>query len=785
MARRGLLRAALLGLLVAVLAVAVGRVELFRAFELKTVDLRFRLRGAHPVRTPLAAVFIGEDSIAAFGRWPWGWDKHALLVEALRKAGARLVLFDILFAEAPSRIDELVFAAAARKAGNVHLISSFGRTTPPQEGSAERLVRGSFLVEPLPALRSVARVGHANPVRDPDGGTRRLPVAVLSDGAPYPSAALGAALDLLGAGRDAIRVLPEGGIELRPPSGPPLRVPVDAEGLTPVDFAGGLESFPVRLSYRQILEADAHPGKGAVDLTVLKDRVVIVGVTFAGNADLQPTPFSTAYPMFLIQATMIDNILRGQFPRRTPGWFEFAACLVLGVTLGLFTFGMRPVASVALTALAGGGYAAGAVVAFARGGWLVPLVAPLMATLAAYVLVTTVQKIEARAERQRALERLKYLGHLVESAVEAIFSIDPGGRVASWNGGAAALLGFGAAEVLGRPWTFLLTPEAAAPVEAALATLAGGGEPKSFEVPLAARDGRAVPVEIGFSSIRDSAGAVVGTSAIALDLTEKKRMLDVLIQSEKLAEIGRMGSGIVHEIKNPLTSIMMMSDIIAATGELPQKTRRYAEIIQKESQRILRLSQNILSFARPQKPQMQATDVGAVLEDTLGLVDYELRKAKVHAELRRDPSAPPVWGDGEKLKQVFLNLLVNGVHAMPQGGRLELATFGPGAAPPDAGEPPEWSRATVGDAPAGPCVVVRIADSGSGIPPAILPRIFEPFFSTKGEGKGTGLGLYISRNILLEHKGRMEVASAVGSGTVFTLTLASAPAGSPSAAGPG
>jgi len=133
-----LLRSALLGLLVAVLAVLAGRTDLFRAFELKTVDLRFRLRGPREVATPIAVVFIGDDSIAAYGRWPWGWDYHALLVDALRRAGARLILFDVLFAEAPSRIDEQVLAGAARQAGNVHLISSFGRLWQDRAGGADR-----------------------------------------------------------------------------------------------------------------------------------------------------------------------------------------------------------------------------------------------------------------------------------------------------------------------------------------------------------------------------------------------------------------------------------------------------------------------------------------------------------------------------------------------------------------------------------------------------------------------------------------------------------------------
>jgi PAS domain S-box-containing protein len=784
---RGLLRSALLGLLVASLAVLVSRTELFRAFELRTVDLRFRVRGSRPVRAPIAVVFIGDDSVKAYGRWPWSWTYHALLVDALRKAGAKLVLFDVLFAEPPSAAEERLFAYAVRQAGNVDFISMVSGLSPPADPAHGRLLVGGPVTEPVaPLLAAAAGVGHANSIRDPDGGTRRVPAVVSRDGKLYPAASLRAAAQVLGVPWESARLTPGGDVELRPPGRPPVVVPVDADGMTPVGFAGGLDAFPVQLSYRQVIEADAHPGAAAVDLGVLKDKIVIVGVTFAGNADLQPTPFSTAYPMFLIQATLIDNVLGGEFPRRPPAWVALLVCLALGAVLGALTFSFRPVASFALSTLAAGGYAAGAVLAFTHGGWLVPLVAPLTAILAAYLLLTTAQYMEARAEKVRALERLKYLGHLVESATEAIFSFGPDGAIASWNAGAAAVYGWSEAEALGRPWTFLLTPDARPALEPALAALAAGGEARSCEVALAAKDGRAIPVEIAFSSIRNAQGVVVGTSAISQDLTERKRMLELLIQSEKLAEIGRMGSGIVHEIKNPLTSIMMMSDIIVATHGLPEKTLRYADIIQKESQRILRLSQNILSFARPQKAEMKATDVNAVLEDTLGLVEYELKKGKVKAHLAPDPAAPPVLGDAEKLKQVLLNLVVNATHAMPDGGQLEVGTFGPGRELPAwaPGDAAGAARTVVGDPPPGPFVTVRIADHGTGIPQPVLERIFEPFFSTKGEGKGTGLGLYISRNIVLEHKGRIEVASVPGAGTVFTIQLpVRAPAAPEGAAG--
>jgi PAS domain S-box-containing protein len=769
-----LLRSVLLGALAALLALAAGRTTLFRSFELRTVDQRFLLRGTRQAQTPLALVFIGDDSIEAYGHWPWSWTWHAMLIDALKRAGARLVLFDVLFAEAPSTAEAGLLEGATRQAGNVRFISYFA-SLRPGDGIPPGLLHGDALTEPVAAVRDAAAgVGHANALPDLDGTTRRIPLVVRREGALYPSAAIGAAADLLGVRWNTVRVTPRGDIELHPPGGAPLLIPVDGDGRTQVNFLGGLEAFPVQLSYRQVLEADQHPESAPIDLSLLKDRTVLVGVTFTGNTDLRSTPFSSNYPMFLVQATLIDNILRRDFIRQPPAWLPFLGCLLLGGGLGAATFALRPLASFLLTVLLGTGYAAAAVTAFDRLGWQLDLVVPLTTVIGAFGLETMAQYVVTRGEKLRALERLKHLGHLVGSAAEAIFSIDRGGRIVSWNAGAERIYGFPETEALGRSWDFLVPPEARERFDGALSRLAGGEDPQNLETSLFGRAGQVVPVEITFSAIRDSRGQVTGTSAISQDLTEKQKMLEALIRSERLAEIGRMGSGIVHEMKNPLTAIMMMSDFIVELPEIPEKGRRYADIIQKESQRILRLSQNILSFARPQPPEMKATDLNRVLSDTLLLTEYEMKKVKAKVREELDACAPPVWGDGEKLKQVFLNLVVNAAHAMPEGSRVEVGSCGPGRILPRHEGEENWPRHSVGEEPSGPIVTAWIRDHGSGIPAEILPRIFDQFFSTKEEGKGTGLGLYISRNIVLEHRGRITVASQPGDGTLFTIELPAA-----------
>jgi two-component system NtrC family sensor kinase len=310
-------------------------------------------------------------------------------------------------------------------------------------------------------------------------------------------------------------------------------------------------------------------------------------------------------------------------------------------------------------------------------------------------------------------------------------------------------------------------------LEALLRQTLGGDEVENQEMAFQRSDGNRIPVEASFSQIRDSRGKVVGLSLISQNLSEKKRMIEMLVRSEKLAEVGRMGSGIVHEIKNPLTSIMMMSSVLMADKSLPPKAVKYADIIEKESQRILRLTKNILTFARPKKSKIANADLPRVLEETLELVEYEMRKAKVRVVRHFDSATPPVWGDHEMLKQVLLNIITNAGHAMEGGGELVIETAAalPAAIPAGVQGGNQWFRATVGEVGSGPTVTVRIRDNGPGMPPEVLEKIFEPFFSTKGEGKGTGLGLYISRNIIVEHKGRMDVRSRIGEGTIFTIVL--------------
>ncbi len=420
--RRGMLRSVATGLLVTALSIWVSQGELFRTFELKTLDARFRLRGSRPVSSPVSIVFIGDDSIEAFGRWPWSWDYHALLIDVLSRAGARMVLFDILFADNPGKRQARFLADMSRSAGNVYFCTVFSDLGATGKGGAPALLGGEELLQPIPELLRVgAGMGHCNAVPDLDGTTRRVPLLVRYGEELYPSAPLLVAADAMGAALDETSLAADGWIELSPTVGPPVRIPVDDEGQTMINFNGGMEAFP-DYSFRQIIQADQFPDEAALDLSVFKDRIVLVGTTFAGNTDLRPTPFAAAFPMFLTQAALIDNILQGEFVRQPPYAVSLALWLLVGALIGGLTFVLKPLVSLAVSVATGVGYLGIGLFAFSRWSWHLDLVGPLSAVLWVYIVVTSI-KYFVEEKKARSVRRM-FSNYATERVVNAMIA-DP------------------------------------------------------------------------------------------------------------------------------------------------------------------------------------------------------------------------------------------------------------------------------------------------------------------------------------------------------------------------
>ncbi|MBI2956112.1 MAG: response regulator [Acidobacteria bacterium] len=249
----------------------------------------------------------------------------------------------------------------------------------------------------------------------------------------------------------------------------------------------------------------------------------------------------------------------------------------------------------------------------------------------------------------------------------------------------------------------------------------------------------------------DDQRQLVGRLEVYRDITPQRLLEDKIVEREKLAQVGQLVSGIAHELNNPLTAVTGYAQLLL-TSSLPPRVREKAERLAQEAERAGRIVRNLLLFARRGKAERQVLELNEVLERTLALRAYELKVQNIQVVRDYAETPPVVVADPHQLQQVFLNLLLNAEHAIrsqPEHGRLTLRARGPSAA----------GR-----------VEVEIADTGPGVPPDLLPYIFDPFVTTKQPGEGTGLGLYISRLLVREHGGDIRVESTAG-GATFVVDL--------------
>ena len=226
-------------------------------------------------------------------------------------------------------------------------------------------------------------------------------------------------------------------------------------------------------------------------------------------------------------------------------------------------------------------------------------------------------------------------------------------------------------------------------------------------------------------------------------------VLEQLAHNEKMAELGHLAAGVIHEVNTPLSVIVSAAQMILREGDIPSFVREMVERIDLEAQRLSEYTRGVLSFARTGQKTEAEADVNQVLREVMSFLRYEARKRSITVIEELDYDVLPVAADNNRLKQIFINLLMNAFQAMGNGGVLLVRT----SMPDDRS------------------VRIEIADTGEGIPPERLDRIFEPFYTTKKSGEGTGLGLYIVRRMVELMQGRIEVKSTVGEGTTFTVTL--------------
>ncbi|HEY7492209.1 MAG TPA: ATP-binding protein [Candidatus Tectomicrobia bacterium] len=234
---------------------------------------------------------------------------------------------------------------------------------------------------------------------------------------------------------------------------------------------------------------------------------------------------------------------------------------------------------------------------------------------------------------------------------------------------------------------------------------------------------------------------------------ELQTMSQQLWQAAKLATMGELAASLAHELNNPLATVSLRLEALLARTPVDAPQRHALDVIVQEVERMATLVANLLEFSRRSQPEISSLDVREELDTALALIHYHLRNHRIVVMQEFAPEVPLIHADRQQLRQLFLNLLTNASDAMPQGGALTL-------------------RVAAGTTPTGrPVVRVEVSDTGCGIAPEHLPQVMEPFFTTKAEGKGTGLGLPICRRIVQEHRGTLELTSIVGQGTTVHLQL--------------
>lgn len=384
-------------------------------------------------------------------------------------------------------------------------------------------------------------------------------------------------------------------------------------------------------------------------------------------------------------------------------------------------------------------------------------------------------QIEERKQAEGELtETKRYLTSLIENSSATIISTDRAGNVVLFNKGAEELLDYSRKEVEGR-YVSVLYESTGEAKEVMRRMRRGDGTVTALETNLRRKDGQSIPILISASILYDEHGQEAGTVGFSKDLRERikaeaelqqaheelrgayealQRAQSSAITSEKLAAIGRLTAGVSHEVLNPLNIILLRLHMMINDSNTPPEMIRHLRTLQDQANRIAKISQDLLSYARQRSPERSQLCLNETVRRTLGLLDYGLSKENIDLELKLADRLPPVEADVGQLQQVILNMLTNSQDAMPRGGQIVLNT----------------DEVHVNGEN---YVELRLKDTGVGIDPEHMDKLFDPFFTTKGDGEGTGLGLSVCKGIVEAHGGNMWAESEHGRGATFVIQLPS------------
>ncbi len=684
--------------------------------------------------SPIVIVYLDLDSYRSEKQnpiEPWNRALHARLLDRLTTSGAKAVAFDILFDEASEdSAADREFARALRANVRVVLAGEISRTSVASDDAGLRAIQYSPPAKLF--LDSAAGWGVASMLEDSDFVVRRYFPGFARPAPPSLTSAVAARVGVAETNRgDDTWLRYYGG---------PFRIP--------------------HVSYSAALRTNEIPDD------FFRNRIVFVGArpeagTFLERKDQFRSPFAywggneLFMPAVEVQATQLLNLMRGdslnRLSSRIEGVILFCTALFFAWLLGRF----RPLSAAGVAFIGEGAmFGLAALVLNLRQTWFPWMIVEAVQIPAALAGSVLWQSLNWYRQRRHFEAKIREQAALIDKAQDAILVQQLNGRIVYANPSAERLYGWNPAELSTSTISCALAPENAR--SAALAAGEWMGELEQMS-----RDGRKLSVSSRCTLIKDALGRAKSFLFINTDVTEKKRLELEFYRAQRAESVGSLAGGMAHDLNNAFAPILMGLQLLQRQRQ-DEETQRMLSVMEQNTHRGADMVRQVLLFCRGSDSERQPLSFGKLVREMEQMVRQTFLKS-INVAALAPADLWPVMGNATQLHQVLLNLCVNARDAMPNGGELTLAA--------DNVELSEVEAQQIPNGAPGRYVMLLVSDTGCGIAPEVLPRIFEPFYTTKPVEKGTGLGLSTVARIISQHQGFVSVKSELNRGTTFEIYL--------------